>query len=367
MDFRLDTFNKLLLETVGVGLIIASYPDLRVIFRNHLVSEWFPEFDDGDESLSARLPGLDGAALREALETGKPYKTAMEVKVRRRIRALSLAATRAELGADLDATREAGSWVIIELQNVTKVHELESMIASYSGMVERQNRLLKKEKERAEKLLLNIMPESVYQELKTFGVTTPQRFDEASILMLDFVGFTQMSVEHDPATIVSELNDIFTAFDRIAEHQGCERIKTMGDAYVAVAGLPEPNPDHAQAIARLALLCLRYLNRRNESQKLKWHCRIGLAPGPVIGSVVGIQKYVYDIFGPGINLAARLEALAGPMQVLISEEMHRRLRTQFQFEERGEMEIRGFGLKQVYRLVGAEDLNLDGDPTISGD
>lgn len=363
MGFQLDTFNKLLLETVGVGLVIASFPDLRVIFHNHLVAEWFPGFDEGDASLGARVAGLDEAALREALETGESYKAAMEVKVRRRIHALSLAATR----ADLDANLDGGSWVIIELHNVTKVHELESMITSYSGMVERQNRLLKKEKERAEKLLLNIMPESVYQELKTFGVTTPQRFDEASILMLDFVGFTKMSVEHDPATIVSELNDIFTAFDRIAEHQGCERIKTMGDAYVAVAGLPEPNPDHAQAIARLALLCLRYLTRRNESQKIKWHCRIGLAPGPVIGSVVGIQKYVYDIFGPGINLAARLEALAGPMQVLISEEMHRRLRTQFQFEERGKMEIRGFGPKQVYRLVGAEDLNLDDDPTISGD
>ena len=363
MGFQLDTFNKLLLETVGVGLVIASYPDLKVIFHNHLVAEWFPDFDDSEANLGARIAGLDDAALREALEAGETYKAAMEVKVRRRIRALSLTATRAAL----DAAVDGGAWVIIELQNVTKVHELESMISSYSGMVERQNRLLKKEKERAEKLLLNIMPESVYEELKTFGVTTPQRFDEASILMLDFVGFTQMSVEHAPATIVSELNDIFTAFDRIAEHQGCERIKTMGDAYVAVAGLPEANPDHAQAIARLALLCLRYLKRRNETQKITWNCRIGLAPGPVIGSVVGIQKYVYDIFGPGINLAARLEALAGPMEVLFSEEMHKRLRAQFQVEERGEMEIRGFGPRQVYRLIGGEDLKVDGDAAVFGD
>jgi class 3 adenylate cyclase len=180
--------------------------------------------------------------------------------------------------------------------------------------------------------------------------------------MLDFVGFTQMSVEHDPGTIVSELNDIFTAFDRIAEHQGCERIKTIGDAYVAVAGLPEPAPDHAASIARLALLCLRYLKRRNETQKIKWNCRVGLAPGPVIGSVVGIQKYVYDIFGPGINLAARLEARAGPMEILVSEEMYPRLRAQFQLEEKGEAELRGFGPKRLYRLLGADDLHLDLDP-----
>ncbi|WP_340117613.1 adenylate/guanylate cyclase domain-containing protein [Pelagibius sp. 7325] len=351
MAFQLDTFNKMLLETVGVGLIIASYPDLRVVFRNSLVLAWLPEFDAGEGSLDGGIAGLDAAALRTALDAGETYKANMEVKVRRRIHALSLVATRAVL--------LEGDWVIIELHNVTKVHELESMISSYSGMVERQNRLLKKEKERAEKLLLNIMPESVYHELKTFGVTTPQRFDEASILMLDFVGFTQMSVEHDPATIVSELNDIFTAFDRIAEHQGCERIKTMGDAYVAVAGLPEPNPDHAPAIARLALLCLRYLKRRNETQKITWRCRIGLAPGPVIGSVVGIQKYVYDIFGPGINLASRLEALAGPMEVLLSEEMHPRLRAHFQIEERGEVELRGFGRRRIYHLLGAENLQVD--------
>lgn len=358
MTFQLDTFNKLLLETVGVGLVIATYPELRVVFRNRLVLEWFPEAGTEAETLETQIPGLDEPALRGALEDGKTYKTSLEVKVRRRIHALSLAATRADM--------EGGSWVIVELHNVTKVQELESMISSYSGMVERQNRMLKKEKERAEKLLLNIMPESVYRELKTFGVTTPQRFDEASILMLDFVGFTRMSVEHDPTTIVSELNDIFTAFDRIAEHQGCERIKTMGDAYVAVAGIPDPNPDHAQAIARLALLCLRYLKRRNESQKITWRCRIGLAPGPVIGSVVGIQKYVYDIFGPGINLAARLEALAGPMEILLSEEMQPQLRAQFELEDRGEAELRGFGPRQIYRLAGAEALQLEGDPVSGG-
>jgi len=351
MDFKLDAFNQLLLETVGVGLAIATYPDLKVIFCNQLAREWFPQIDDGDSTLTAGVAGLDEAALRAAVDAAETYRADIEVKVRRRIRALSLAATRAAFGEQ--------SWVVVEMQNVTKVRELESMIASYSGMVERQNRQLKKEKERAEKLLLNIMPEPVYRELKTFGVTTPQRYDEASILMLDFVGFTQMSVEHDPSTIVAELNDIFTAFDRIAEHLGCERIKTMGDAYVAVSGLPEPNPEHAQAIARLALLCLRYLKRRNESQKIAWNCRIGLAPGPVIGSVVGIQKYVYDIFGPGINLAARLEALAGPMEALLSEEMYRRLRAQFQIEDRGETEVRGFGPKRIYRLIGAEDADMD--------
>ena len=348
MDFELDAFNKLLLETVGVGLIIATYPELDVRFRNQRVADWFPGFNEEEGPLCERLGAIDENALRAKLEAGGSYQTTVETKVRRRTHVLALTATRTSFANE--------PWVIVELQNDTKVRELESMIDSYAKMVERQNRQLKKEKERAEKLLLNIMPESVYEELKTFGVTTPQRYDEASILMLDFVGFTRISVEHDPSTVITELNDIFTSFDRIAEHQGCERIKTIGDAYVAVSGLPEPSADHAQAIARLALMCVRYLTRRNETHKIQWRCRVGLAPGPVIGSVVGIQKYVYDIFGPGVNLAARLEALAGPMEILMDEGMHRNLRTQFQMEDRGEAEVRGFGPQRIYRLLGSDDL-----------
>jgi len=351
---KLDAFNKLLLETVGVGLIVATYPELEILFCNHRASEWFQCLDDNDVMLIECLAGIDETSLRSKLGGGEIYQVALETKVRRRIQSLSVTANRTNIGAE--------SWVVIEMHNNTKVHELESMIASYSKMVEQQNRVLKKEKERAEKLLLNIMPESVYKELKTFGVTTPQRYDEASIMMLDFVGFTQMSVEHDPSTIITELNDIFTAFDRIADQQGCERIKTMGDAYVAVSGLPEPATDHAQSIARLALMCVRYLKRRNQMHNIEWNCRIGLAPGPVIGSVVGIQKYVYDIFGPGINLASRLEALAGPMEILLSEEMYKRLREHFHIEQIGNTEVRGFGDKRLYRLLGADDLTVDIEP-----
>ena len=117
-------------------------------------------------------------------------------------------------------------------------------------MVEQQNRTLQREKERAEKLLLNIMPKKVLEELQQFGVTTPRRFEHASILMLDFVDFTEAATEMDPAELVAELNDIFTASDRIVEQFGCERIKTIGDAYMAVSGVPEAATDHAQNIAK---------------------------------------------------------------------------------------------------------------------
>lgn len=357
MEINLDAFNKLLLETVGVGLIIASYPKLNVIFHNNRVLEWFPAFEDSPGTICEKLQGIDEEALRSALDASENYRVAIEAKVRRRVRGIAVTATKASIGEV--------NCVIFELHDNTKVQELENMITSYSKMVEQQNRSLKREKERAEKLLLNILPESVYRELKTFGVTTPQRFDEASILMLDFVGFAKMSVEYEPTTIIAELNDIFTAFDRITEQQGCERLKTIGDAYVAVAGLPEPAADHAEAIARSALMCVRYLKRRNETHKIQWNCRIGLAPGPVIGSVVGIQKYVYDIFGPGINLAARLEALSGPMKIVLSEEMYERLRASFHIKDIGEAEVRGFGPKRIYELIGSDELTADIEPPTS--
>jgi len=338
--------------------VIASYPSQKVLFGNQQALTLFPALESNNVSLAEAIAGLDAADLNAKIEADDAYSIAIECKLRRRPQSLSLTATKAD--------SEAESWLVVELQNDTKVRELESMIASYSKMVEQQNRSLKKEKERAEKLLLNLMPEAVYKELKTFGVTTPQRYDEASILMLDFVGFTQLSVEHDPTTIITELNDIFTAFDRIAEQQGCERIKTIGDAYVAVSGLPEPAPDHAECIARLAMMCVRYVKRRNQTHTIQWHCRVGLAPGPVIGSVVGIQKYVYDIFGPGINLASRLEALAGPMEIFVSEEMYGRLQADFIFESQGQTEIRGFGPKEVYKLIRSDDMTLEVAPQQKG-
>jgi adenylate cyclase len=201
-----------------------------------------------------------------------------------------------------------------------------------------------------EKLLLNIMPRAVYEEMKDYGSTTPQRFDEATILMLDFVGFTSMAVSRDPTALITELNDIFTAFDRIVELFNAERLKTIGDAYMAVAGVPDASPDHAHTIARVALRMRRYIERRNESHREQWLCRIGIHSGPVIGSIVGVQKYVYDVFGPGVNLASRMETLAESMQIMVSESTYLLIRDEFSCTDQGEQEVKGFGQQRVYSL-----------------
>ena len=344
---NMDKFNELLLESVGVALAVIDAGSREILLANRRFAEWFPGESGVGRKLEDVFPSVDVDRMRERIEGGRAYVAESEIKLKRRSITLALNISQHQNGG-LDV-------LILEAQNISKHKELEYMIESYSKMIEKQNRTLAREKERVEKLLLNVMPKTVYEELKTFGVTTPQKYENASILMLDFVGFTEMAISNDPAGIITELNDIFTAFDRIAEQFGCERIKTMGDAYMAVSGIPEPTPDHAHNIAKVALLMVRYLERRNTSHHQKWRCRVGIASGTVIGSIVGVQKYVYDIFGPGVNLAARMEALSDPMEITLSDDMYALIETEFRVEDRGVVAVKGFGERQVYTLVGTHE------------
>ena len=186
---------------------------------------------------------------------------------------------------------------------------------SYSMMVERNTHEIKREKEQVEKLLLNMMPRTAYEEYKSFGVVAPRVFENVSVLTLDFAKFDAILAAHEPAVIVSELNDIYTAFDRIGEQFGCERVRTTGDSYFAVSGVPDPVRDHSGSIANTAVRFLRYLERRNETHPIAWKARVGMATGPVIGSVVGVQKYIYDVFGPAVAAADTIRLAAQPMGI----------------------------------------------------
>jgi len=334
--------GRTLLQSVEIGLAIVDAETHAPLLINHRLEEWLGEQDFSQ--VMATVPGLDWASLGKTMGDGETRQAELELKFRRRAVVIALRVS----GQTFDGRR----FLVVEASNVSKLKELEYMMESYAKMLERNERDLRREKERAERLLLNIMPRRVFEEIKAIGVSTPQRYDECSILMLDFVGFTEMSVAQDPAALIAELNDLFTAFDRIVEQFGCERIKTIGDAYMAVSGLPEPATDHAANIARAALRMVRYLERRNLGQSSQWRCRIGINSGPVIGSIVGAQKFLYDIFGPGVNLAARLEALSGPMEITLCETMVPMLQSEFLLQDRGETEVRGFGNRQLYTLRG---------------
>lgn len=336
-----DTLRQMA-QTLSVGVAVVDPENWAVLFENACFFKWFPPGSDADEPLTIRLPDLNPTRALSRAKGGRPFSFETEAQSSGRTIPVTV-----ELRP---LTEEADGQIVVECRDVSKQKQAEYMLESYSQMAEKNARDLQREKERVERLLLNIMPRSVYEEMKDYGTVTPQRFDNASILMVDFVDSTEMAISGDPASLVTELNDIFTVFDRISDMFGCERIRTVGDAYMAVSGIPEANPDHAHNVARVALRMLRYIERRNSAHPEPWHCRIGINSGPVVGSLVGIQKYVYDIFGPGVNLAARMETLSEPMHITISEATYQLLKDDFICTERGEFEVKGFGTNTLYFL-----------------
>ncbi|MGE3651225.1 MAG: PAS domain-containing protein, partial [Reyranellaceae bacterium] len=171
----IEAINERLLRSIGVGIAIVDPDALQVLFCNEKFGEWFGTAESG-ATLEALLPGIDGSALRNGVADGGRYAAELTVKPKRRAYSIALVAHTVSGGAR--------SLLLIECQNVTRMRELEAMIESYSRMVEKNTRELKREKERAEKLLLNIMPRQVYDEFRTFGVTTPQRYDAVSVILL---------------------------------------------------------------------------------------------------------------------------------------------------------------------------------------
>ena len=334
------------LRGLDTGVAVVALDDWRLVFENGRFFQWCPPKDDADAPLDQRVDDFKADRARDRIGKKRVYRQEFELRDGARTTWLEL---------NLRAYDEDGQYAVVECRDTTAQKRAEYMLESYSEVSERNTRELQKEKDRVERLLLNIMPRSVYEEMKDFGTVTPQRYENATILLLDFVDFTEMAVSREPGELVAELNDIFSAFDRIVEMFGCERIKTMGDAYMAVAGLPESSPDHAADMARVALRLRRYLDRRNAAHTRTWNCRIGIATGPVIGSIVGIQKYVYDIFGPGVNLAARMEGMSEPMRITLSSETYDLISDDFMFEEQGFREVKGFGEMELFFLEGEKE------------
>lgn len=320
-----------LLNSMTIGVCIAEADSGVVLFCNDQFSTWFSSVCP-KVALPDAVPDLTPDALAALLGGAT---TELSIKVKRRSVIIEMRGRQLLL--------DGKEVLVLEGQNVSRLHESEALIDSYAAMVERRTRDLEREKVRVEKLLLNIMPRSVYEEYMSFGSVAPRLFDPVSVLMLDFVGFTQMSVSADPNVTVAELNDIFTAFDRIGELYGCERIKTIGDCYLAVTGLPHETPDHAVAAAKCASKMIRYLERRNSSHEHQWLARIGIASGPVVGSVVGVQKYIYDVFGPAVNLAARLQTQSAPMEITVCHGALEDLQDCFDFNRNRAVDLRGYG------------------------
>ncbi len=220
-------------------------------------------------------------------------------------------------------------------------HELE-------GRVLQRTHELQKEQSRTKELLHNILPVGIADELSATGTVRPVRHEAASILFADFSGFTQAVSAMPAGRMVAELNEIFAAFDDIADACGVEKIKTIGDAYMAAAGLPRSCADHAHRCVRAGLRMLDYLVERNRTAAFKWELRIGIHSGPVVAGVVGKRKYAFDIWGDTVNVASRMESAGEAGRVNISAYTCDLIREEFDCEYRGKVDAKGKGQVDMY-------------------
>ncbi len=210
---------------------------------------------------------------------------------------------------------------------------------------------LEGEKEKYEVLLLNILPRPIIERLSA-GETVADQFDDVTVLFSDIVGFTQMSSRLPPQKVVEILNTIFMEYDNLAMQLGVEKIKTIGDGYLAVAGLPTPRPDHAEAVARMALGMVDILHRINPTLDQPIRMRFGIASGPVMAGIIGSHKFVYDVWGNTVNTAARHESYSEPGQIHIAQATADLLRGKFRLTARGTLTMRGLGAVETYFLNG---------------
>jgi class 3 adenylate cyclase len=211
---------------------------------------------------------------------------------------------------------------------------------------------LKAEKERSDALLRNILPGQIVGRLNSGEAVIADRIDNVTILFCDLVGFTKVAARTTPGRLVENLNRIFSTFDALTREYEVEKIKTIGDAYMAAAGLPEARADHAEVMGELAIGMLEALERLNRDAEIPFRARIGMHTGPVVAGVIGMHKFIYDVWGDTVNVASRLETCGLPGRIHVSEEMCRALEHRYCFEPRGIISLRGKGRMATAFLAG---------------
>ncbi len=235
-------------------------------------------------------------------------------------------------------------------------HEIEAakrVIQSKNDELERLNQKLEEEKKRADLLLLNVLPEDVANELKSKGSVEPKYFDSASVLFTDFKGFTKIASHLTARELVKELDFYFTEFDRIIESFGLEKLKTIGDAYMCAAGLPNPSKTHALDLVSAAIEIQNFMEAVKERRpKDFWELRIGIHSGPVLAGVIGTKKFSYDVWGDTVNVASRLESNGEPGKINISKDTFLLVHDIFDCEYRGDIEIKNKGKIEMYFVNG---------------
>jgi adenylate cyclase len=238
-----------------------------------------------------------------------------------------------------------------------RLHRLEANVARMEEMNESNSTLLSKllrdleaEQERSRQLLLNVLPQRIIDRLEAGESRIADRHDNVTVLFSDFVGFTAISARLAPAVLVDELNGLFRAFDALCDANGVEKIKTVGDAYLAVGGLSGDWLAGASAVAETAVGMLDTVAAR-KTATAHWQIRIGINAGPIVAGIVGASKFAYDVWGDTVNVASRLESTSEPGRIHVSAELADRLSDRFVFEARGAVDLKGKGARETCFLL----------------
>ncbi|MCB9203697.1 MAG: AAA family ATPase, partial [Flavobacteriales bacterium] len=238
------------------------------------------------------------------------------------------------------------SQAAISIQNAMLYDNMEMLVKERTVELE-------EEMKKSDDLLLNILPAQIADELKKNGRSVARSYDNVTVLFTDFVDFTEMSQQLSPQELIDELHVCFKAFDEITTKHKVEKIKTVGDAYIAVAGLPAPNAKHAESIINVALEVREFmLNRKKEIGDRTFNVRIGVHSGGVISGIVGVKKFAFDIWGDAVNTAARMEQNSEPMKINVSESTYELTKDKFQFTSRGKIVAKGKGELEMYFVEG---------------
>jgi adenylate cyclase len=301
--------------------------------------------------LDLLMPGMDGFQVMESLKEieADGYLPVLVITAEpdHKLRALK-AGAKDFVSKPLDLSE-----VLMRVYNMLEVRLLHLETKRLYDQIVEQQKV-------SELLLLNVLPNSVAERLKGRTVVTAGRFTEviadgfpeATVLFANIVEFTKLSAGLSPHGLVAMLNEIFTDFDHISDNRGLEKIKTIGDAYMAVAGLPVPTADHAVRAAHMALDMLEAMDRFNARSGYTLQLRIGINTGSAVAGVVGQRKFIYDLWGDAVNTARRMESHGVAGRVLVTESTRRRLGEPFLLEERGAIDIKGKGQMKTWFLAG---------------
>jgi adenylate cyclase len=222
--------------------------------------------------------------------------------------------------------------------------------------IERAEAAMELEYERSESLLANILPESIAARLKDPARNViADKYDDASILFADIAGFTERASDTTPTDLVSFLDRLYTEFDRLVDKHGLEKVKTSGDSYMVVSGVPLPRADHVEALASLALDMADVVAGLKDPQGREVPLRMGLAAGPVVAGVVGARRFFYDVWGDAVNVASRMESTDPEGRIQLPQALYERLKDAFVLEERGDVEVKGKGVMHTWYLVGRRE------------